>query len=281
MRKLLLYYLRNFPLDYGKKLISRRIKINSDRPVKYTNKQGVSFELDLNEYQMKQIYLYDIYEKNTIRHLLKLFSRFDRKDLTIFDVGANIGFYSLTIAKNLSRTKSVIHSFEPNPVTYGLFVNNIAMNGFKTIVANQLGLSDKEETLTISYSANNLGAASVFAGAGKNTAAIHLTTMDTYCKSNNIEKVDCIKIDIEGSEFNFLKGAERVLAASEKLIVIMEIVDENCIKAGYTTTDIFDFMIRHGFKAYLPKPWPFGLKQIDKPAPGYHDNIFFLKGIQK
>ncbi|MBK6526916.1 MAG: hypothetical protein IPG07_16000 [Crocinitomicaceae bacterium] len=111
MKKLLLYYLRNFPIDYGKNRISKWVKLDAnDSPITYINTQDVKFLLDLKEYQMKQIFLFDIYEKNTVRHLLKQIDLIQSESLVIFDVGANIGFYSLNLAQKLRNTKSTIHS---------------------------------------------------------------------------------------------------------------------------------------------------------------------------
>ncbi len=279
MRKIILYYLRNFPLDYGKNRIAKWVKLDKiESPVRYLNQQGVKFSLDLKEYQMKQIFLFDIYEKNTIRHLLAQIEKISKRDLTIFDVGANIGFYTLTLAKALEKTKTQIYSFEPNPFTYSVFTKNIALNNFNNILPNRLGLSDKVESLTLTFNHNNLGAANVFSGTGNKTEQIELTTLDLYCEQHKIDKIDLIKVDIEGSELNFLKGGMNVISRSEKMILIMEIVDENCQKAGYTSADLFNFMSAHGFQGYLPKGWPFGLKKIDQTVKNYHDNIIFLKG---
>ncbi|MBK8928077.1 MAG: hypothetical protein IPM74_19825, partial [Crocinitomicaceae bacterium] len=68
--------------------------------ITYKNSHGITFDLDLKEYQMKQIYLYDIYEKNTVRHIFKLIQKLKKRDLVVFDVGANIGFYSSTFPRN-------------------------------------------------------------------------------------------------------------------------------------------------------------------------------------
>ncbi|MBI3133431.1 MAG: FkbM family methyltransferase [Bacteroidetes bacterium] len=275
---MLLLYLRKFPLDYGKKYVARWVRFNPEKTrVTYSNSHSITFDLDLNEYQMKQIYLYDIYEKNTVRQLFKLIDKRKSKDLVVFDVGANIGFYSLTLSKKLNGTSSRIHAFEPNPHTFGILEKNVSTNNGDNIVLNQMGLSDKPGTLTISYDFKNLGAANIFNGSGKNSAEVSLTTLDEYCTSKGISTIDIIKVDIEGSELNFLKGGTAVIERSKNLIVVMEIVEENCTRAGYTSQDLLDFMVSRGFKVYLPKPWPFKLRQIGAGTRNFQDNLIFIK----
>jgi FkbM family methyltransferase len=269
----LLNYTRRFPIEYGKKIIVPLIQI-PDQIEEYTNRYGVKFLLDTHEYQMKQIYVYDIYEKNTVRHITKLI----KPDHIFFDVGSNIGFYSLTFATLLSE--GTVHCFEPNQVSFNRLKHNTEINHFKNVILNNIGLSDDKGEVVSSYNLENTGTASVYKkGAGNGLKEIiHLQKADDYCHQNKIEKIDFIKVDIEGGEFAFLKGAEMIIKASRKLILVMEMMEENFIEAGYTTKEIFDYITSLGFKAYLPKPYPFGLKRVKNVSPSYSDNIVFLRG---
>jgi hypothetical protein len=107
---------------------------------------------------------------------------------------------------------------------------------------------------------------------------IHLLTLDQYCNNNNINKVDVIKVDIEGGEFAFLKGAENIIRDNHKLILVVEMMEENFVAAGYSVKDIFSYLMSKGFKAYLPKSFPFGLKEITSISADYSDNVIFLRG---
>lgn len=271
MSNLILSYLRRSPVDYGKHFLARRVTV-PDKTIVYRSRSGINWELDLSEYQMRQIYLYDIYERNTIRHLFNLC----KPDMTFIDVGANIGFYSLTMAQFLK--KGEVHSFEPNPYIHKLFQKNLALNSFSNIVANPVGLSDKNETLTIHFSKSNLGASSVYNTSSDMHEQIRLVAFDDYCKEKNIQKIDLLKVDIEGGELNFLKGATGMIRKCEKLILVMEIMEEHCIKAGYSAAELFEYVTSLGFKAYLPRPYPFSLKRALVIPEGFNDNIIFLKG---
>lgn len=282
VQKLLLYYLRNFPNDFGKSQLVKYVKLPSFRgDVVYKSKNGIYWILDLNEYQMKQIFVYDIYERNSIRHLLKIIRNKIGNRFVFIDVGANIGFYSLTIARACKDFEYQIHCFEPNPFTHSLLNENIKKNRVNNIILNRMGLSDREATATLTYNQQNLGTANTFTtNATGIQDQIQLQTLDKYCNEKGIKKVDIIKVDIEGGEFDFLKGAKDILYKSRTVLMIMEIVEANCNRAGYTSKQLFDYCIQLGFKAYLPKAWPFKLKRITKIPLNYHDNIFFLKGFE-
>lgn len=105
---------------------------------------------------MKQIYLYDLYEKNTVRHLVKLV----KPEYVFFDVGSNIGFYGITFAKLLN--KGAVHCFEPNQISFERLKHNVMINNLKNVILNDVGLSDNETYIESSYNLANTGTASVY-----------------------------------------------------------------------------------------------------------------------
>jgi FkbM family methyltransferase len=272
--RILLGYTRRFPVDYGKKTIAHFIKLPGEEII-YTNSLGVKLRIDPAEYQMKQIYLYDYYEKNTIRHLKRLCER----SFTFVDVGANIGFYSLVMGKLLQET-GIVYSFEPNGYTYEKFKENIELNQLHNISLHKVGLSDTEKDVDIVYNLHNSGTASIFksATAAEKKETIRVMKFDDFCNVENLENINLLKVDIEGSELPFLMGAEYALKQNQKLAMAVEMMDENCVSIGYTISELFQYIIGLGFKAYLPRPFPFGLKQVNSISRDYRDNIIFLRG---
>lgn len=282
MNKLLLYYLRKFPVDYGKSALIKYTKLpQGEEWVKYRNSMNLIFNLNLSEYQMKQIYLLDIYEKNTILQLKKLLPKIiQEQEVNVIDVGANIGFYSLSLGEILKDKKCNIHCFEPNPYTFKLLQQNVKENNISNIVLNDFGLSSEEASFELTYNERNLGTANIYSKSkniNSKTATIQCTKFDSYCKEKGINSVDVIKVDIEGAELDFFKGAVDVISKSPSCVIIAEIVDENCEKAGYSAKDLYDFIIQLGFETFLPKAFPFSLKKVTSMPVNYHDNIIFVK----
>ncbi len=203
MNKLLLYYLRKFPIDYGKSRLIKYVKLpEGENWVKYRNSMNLIFNLNLSEYQMKQIYLLDIYEKNTILQLKKLVQKIIQKqEVNVIDVGANIGFYSLSLGEMLKDKKCQIHCFEPNPCTFKLLQQNVKANNISNIVLNDFGLSCEETSFELTYNESNLGTANIYSKSkniNSKTTSIHCTKLDSYCNEKGISYADIIKVDIEG-----------------------------------------------------------------------------------
>ena len=271
LNDLLLYYLRNFGIDYGKHLVEKRVKLPDNRKgIEFESPNGIKYVLDLTDHVMRQIYLKGVYERNTMRHLLKL----AKPNMTFMDVGANIGAYTLTMAKHL--TKGNVISFEPNPRTIKYLQRNIDLNGLKNIRIVDIGLSDKEEEVILYTS--SLTTASI--NKGKNTGEtekIKLTTLDLFCRENKIEQIDLIKIDIEGHEAKCLKGAEEIIDKSKQMVLIMEI-DDNCKAVGLEKNELFHSITDRGFKGFKPRGYPFAMEEIKDLSEDYVDNIIFVKG---
>ena len=270
LNKLLLYYLRRFPVDYGKNLVKDYVKLPSEKHnVEFKSPNGIMYYLDLTYHVMRCIYLMGIYERNTIRHLIKLIN----PGMTIVDVGANIGAYTLVLSKHLSGGQ--IYSFEPNPRTLKFLKKNIEINQVKNVNVIEFGLSDCEETAMLNTPSLSQASINKFKTSDQ-VEAIKLITLDKFCSENNINNIDILKIDIEGHEKKCLDGSAGIIDKSKNIIIIMEI-DQNCYEAGYKKEFLFNYLINKGFTGFLPRGWPFKMKKITSFNENYQDNIIFIK----
>lgn len=107
---------------------------------------------------------------------------------------------------------------------------------------------------------------------------MRVDTLDKALAARGVERIDVLKIDIEGGELAALQGAEGIMGNSPRMMLVIEIIDEHCKRAGHSGKALFDFIVGKGFKGFLPKPWPRALKPVATYDPGYFDNIIFLKG---
>jgi FkbM family methyltransferase len=269
MDRLTLTYLRHFPIPYGKSSLSKRVVLPEEKLV-YKNALGTLFMLDTKDYVMKQIYLFDIYEKNTVRHILKFLKPTD----LFVDIGANIGAYSIIMATRLPQGRVI--SFEPNKRAASFLEQNIELNGLQNMTIEPFGLSDKKETaIMYSYTAGMTTASFNKGFDSPLKEEIPLITLDEYCDQNRIKEIDIMKIDVEGHEPKVLEGAKDVIRRSKRLKLIMEI-DQNTDKFG-GRLELFNSVISLGFKAYLPKAYPFGMKEVKTISEQYTDNVIFSK----
>lgn len=268
MSKLILKYLRSFPVDFGKHNFVNLVKV-PEGIVDIVNMYGVKFRLDPSDHVMRQIFLRGVYEKNTIRHVLKNLKKTD----TFVDVGTNIGAYTLNISKHLTAGKVI--SFEPSPKALSFLEENIELNSFTNITVVKKGLSNKKETATLYFPSLTTASINKFQDSDQKSE-IELTTLDDYCEENGVENIDILKIDIEGHEFKCLEGARRIIEKSKTMMLIMEI-DDNCVNVGMEKKELFDYVVAMGFRAFLPKGYPLGMKEIEMIDPTHKDNIIFIK----
>jgi FkbM family methyltransferase len=163
-------------------------------------------------------------EKELLPHLIM------HKGETFVDVGANIGYYSLKIAKEYSSNRVSITAIEAHPGNYKALSKNIELNDFKYITAINKAVSDHKGIVTlydrvdmrnrIRSEMHSLSNAflneSNFARPEGGSLEIECDTLDNILGE---QRVDVMKIDIEGAEVSALKGATRTLKKLRKIIV--------------------------------------------------------------
>lgn len=139
-----------------------------------------------------------------------------KKDLVLFDVGANVGNYSKVLSQVFSG-KAVIHSFEPSKKTFERLVQTTG--DISSIKANNIGLGETVSTSLLYTDNEASGLASVYqrklghhgVSLGQ-SEEVAISTIDHYCSENKIQRIHFLKMDIEGHELSALKGAAKMLA---------------------------------------------------------------------
>lgn len=154
-------------------------------------------------------------EKNVLDYLTQHFAL--SNDLTIFDVGANIGEYS-TLLKQVFSKKAVIHAFEPSPKTFGKLKLNIGDDA-KIRVYN-FGFGDSNAKTVLYSNADESGLASVYKRRLDHfninmdrREEIEIKTLDTFCDDQKIDHIHFLKLDVEGNELRVLEGASKMLSS--------------------------------------------------------------------
>ncbi len=122
-------------------------------------------------------------------------------DAVFLDVGANIGAYALFVAA-LTGPRARILAVEPQPDVFDRLTYNIAQNPFGTIKAIACAVADRAGELTLFIDPRNRGESSVKIVGTHKSAAIRVpaVTLLSLCRSEGIERIDAIKLDVEGAE---------------------------------------------------------------------------------
>lgn len=147
----------------------------------------------------------------------KLLTSLVAKNATILDVGANIGYYSIMLAKHASV--GMVYSFEPSSREHDLLLKNISINALQNIKPFKQALGAKVGTEKLFIDELNYGANSLLETSHtRQFEQVNVSTIDEIIQREGATTVNLIKIDVEGWEYEVLKGAQKVIEQFRPLI---------------------------------------------------------------
>jgi FkbM family methyltransferase len=209
---------------------------------------GAKFYVDIADKRITPVdtFNFDFYEQEDSEMLYKLVTDGD----TIFDIGANIGWYSNHLSKKLP--KASIYSFEPIPETFAQVKRNTELNQAKNITLNNFAFADEVKTLTFFYSPHITGASSSVNITEDNSMVkleCQANTIDNFTKEKGITKLDFVKCDVEGAELFVYKGGAATFEKC-KPIIFTEMLRKWAAKFNYHPNDIIAFFKQFGYNCY-------------------------------
>jgi FkbM family methyltransferase len=224
-----------------------RIEITDGRVVMTSKATNVRILCDQASRRIAplEILNFGSYEKAELALILQLME--DR--FTIFDVGANVGWYSLNFAKLFEHVQ--VHAFEPIPPTYAYLKANIKLNGATNVHPHNLGLSDHSGEVTFYYHPECSYSASAVDLSRKpdvQTVKCRVTTLDQFAEENAVS-VDFLKCDVEGAELLVLSGAMATIKR-DKPVIFAEMLRKWSAKFGYHPNDIIALLSGAGYKCF-------------------------------
>ena len=175
--------------------------------------------------------------------------RFLKNEMTALDVGANLGEYTLFMAKRL--TSGRVLSFEPMAEVRSQLSENVKLNHFRNVDIFEFGLSNKKQKLTLhEVDDGNEGLGTLYLGEKKSKRSVEVTleALDEKWASFHLDRLDFMKVDVEGSELFVLQGGREIIAQFRPLI-LLEVSNENFKAAGYSASGIAAFFTTLNYSA--------------------------------
>lgn len=181
----------------------------------------------------------------------------------VFDVGANIGDYSLLVKRHLPSAQ--IYAFEPAQSTFQQLEKHIAAEaGNGNIKPFKIGFSDAEKTVELHSYTIEGQEVSLLASIDLRqptqvvdvktsvSERIQVQTIDTFCELEGVERIEFLKLDVEGHELAVLRGAQRMLRDRRIKIIQFEFGPANI----YSRTFFYDFwsLLSEDFELYRIVP---------------------------
>lgn len=209
-----------------------------------------------------------------------IFIKLIKKIKIFYDVGANIGYYSL-LGAMVNRSLRVV-AFEPASGPAYFFKKNIELNSLTNVTLEEIALSDDNgvtdfyeiKNKKYKYLKHNLGGESNIGSktTGRNFEVVKVstTTLDEYAAAINEQGIDLIKMDTEGTEFRILDKCDKILKQMKPIIICETIFNSH-------ESELEDIMNRYGYEFYGHIPQ--GLKKLKTLKRDKYDgidNCFFV-----
>jgi FkbM family methyltransferase len=214
-------------------------------PTVMRDERGLAFELvtidEVNEFRR--------HGGHFERRELDFLRRYACPGMTAFDVGANIGVFATLLAR-LVAPGGGVHAFEPFAASRKRLLRTLELNHMDEVVVNDVAVADTVgSALLADYgpgyeSWSTLAPRTVALEHGQLQPArqteVATTTLDHYCAAAGIERIDVLKVDVEGAEMRVLQGAEELLERGAIDLVLMEVADTTLGPAGSSALEVVE-----------------------------------------
>jgi FkbM family methyltransferase len=224
------------------------------RPINYGKRNVVVYINNSVESQRVK----KVFEKKVINHLENLITA----PMVIYDIGANIGLYSLVLARE--HPSSQIHAFEPERHNFFKLIRNIELNLLKNVTAHLIAAGEERKigSLHLQGELSGQGEHSLINPVSKFYTPIEVWDLDTYVRIKKAPSPDLVKIDVEGYELQVLKGMTGLLKSKQPKLIIevhQHLINEQHLyeflkKYKYTIKEISHDKTRRFIYAFRQKP---------------------------
>lgn len=240
-------YTRFFPIQKGKGLLQKVMQpwMASLGEIDVTSIYGTKFRLRFpDDHGWEYLYTLGTVETGTS----ELCRQVLRPGDVVFDIGANIGWYTC-LSANCVTTIGTVHAFEPVPWIYEKLVVNCTLNSCTSaVIMNKLAIGEDEGVMELfSFKGRPHGETSAKLRDGlavESSVVANVTNLDTYIKGLDGTDIALIKVDIEGAEWLLLNGAKQLLSSAHLPMWIFEMGLETATAFGWSPYDLLN-RLRH------------------------------------
>lgn len=173
--------------------------------------EGMTFDLDLGEMIDVGLFLQQ-YE----RDIVALVERLTQPGWTVFDIGANIGAHTVRFSR-LVGARGRVFAFEPMDYAFNKLTRNLSLNDAQNTRAFKLALSDENDD------ARRVNYRSSWSTTGERRAessSVEFKRLDDWCIEHDITRVDLIKLDVDGHEWQVLEGGLTSIKRHRPIVLI-------------------------------------------------------------
>jgi FkbM family methyltransferase len=170
--------------------------------------------------------------------------------MTFIDVGAHVGLLTLTGARAVGPRGRVL-ALEPTPAAFDLLTRAVAVNGLgELVVAKRLACGARRDRRAF-YIGRVLGHSSLCALAPESMETeieVDVEPLDELVRPG--DRVDVVKLDVEGAELDVLAGMTRIIRENANLAIVAEFGHSHLLRTGISPEAWFGAFRAHGLEAY-------------------------------
>jgi FkbM family methyltransferase len=221
---------------FGAKILYKITTLFVGKSMRVIDRDGVKYEVDLAEGIELSLFLFGKFQSHITKNaFLKINS-----DFTIIDIGANVGLMTLQFAKLVPNGK--VYSFEPTFYALERLKKNLSLNPDLaknvTVINSFVSENSSSNPDIVAYSSWKVNGERgnndhpVHLGTPKNAEGVPSISLNDFVENQKIEKIDFIKIDTDGHEYEVFKGAQKAIAKYRPKIIFeigLYVMDEKNI----------------------------------------------------
>ena len=204
-------------------------------------------------------------------------NRFLQPGMTVLDIGAHHGFYTLLAARRVGPQGRVF-SFEPSARERKALLRHVRINGNRNVTVEGLALGSQSADAELfvvqgaQTGCNSLRKPAADVAGVLSTTQVRVIRLDDWLASNDIGNVQFIKLDVEGGELEVLKGAGVFLQSRPRPVILAEVQDIRTLPWGYPAKSIIEHLTNQGYHWFRLLPNG-ALGEVDLTAAGFDGNF--------
>ena len=229
--------------------LPEKLKIHPSGTVDVELSNGKSIQLNTN--QTCHVTAFVFWKGSSAYEYTDVFISLFSKIRTFFDVGSNIGYYSIIAGKINADLR--VYAFDPSPGPFLYLLENVEINGVKNVKPFQMALSDENGTFSFHVpfmtkypylKHNTLGGSGHLSHVRDNPfpykVEVTAQKLDSFISDNNIEGIDLIKLDVEEAEHLVIAGGRQSISKFRPIVVceifsteMLQLIQKEIISLGY------------------------------------------------
>lgn len=176
-----------------------------------------------------------------------LLGRVCREGMSVLDIGANVGFHTLLFARAVGAGGRV-WAFEPDPENFTMLLRNLELNPYRNVTAVPSAVGAATGKASLYRSSFHCDHRVYRTREGQPSVPVDMVSVDEFLSPG--QRVDLVKMDIQGAEGMALRGMRRTLASNPGLVMSMEFWPEGLRKAGFRPEEVLSDLERLGFALF-------------------------------